>query len=533
VEKITKIFKLNTISKKFQVPATIMIIIVMSFLGVYVVRNQTNALKESMRFKGENVSRLMSKISVNFILNYDTYALLGFVKELRSNNEVEYAVFYDKDENAFTEENLEPADNVKKNLENFRQEIKDDEGEIVGYFKMGYNRDSIKKETQKVVIIILVGILLASGLIAIGLTLIARKVTMPIHIAVEFAKKVATGDLSDNINIDQNDEIGQLAEALQTMVVSLREVESILEDIAQGNLKVKVTVSSDKDSLKMSCAKMIKQVRNVIVNVLDGSSYVASGSEELTSSSQEMAMGAGKQAMEASQMADLIESVSKKIKANAESAKQTEVEAVAAAESAGMSGEAVMQAVAAMKNISSKISIIEEIARQTNLLALNAAIEAARAGEHGKGFAVVAAEVRKLAERSQKAAAEINNLSSDSMGVAEKAGGMLTKLVPDIQKTADLVRQIRAISSDQEGDVDSIEKSTDNLTQIIEQNSSAAEELSALAEELAAQAGKLQNTVEYFEVGDLMEAKDEIIVSSKVVDTADDSALISLDLSDV
>ncbi|OGI07490.1 MAG: hypothetical protein A2Y40_07215 [Candidatus Margulisbacteria bacterium GWF2_35_9] len=528
MEMFLNFFKLNTISKKFQVPAILMIIVVMSFLGIYMVRNQTAALNETMQVNGENMARLMSKISMNYILNYDSYALEGFVTELQSSKEVAYAIFYDKENKPFTA-SKEPDDVQKKKLENFSQEITDSRGEVIGKFKIGYNRQFINKASSKAINIVIIGIIIVSIVIAIGLYFIAKSITTPILIGVEFAKKVAAGDLTENIHIKQDDEIGQLVEALQTMVESLREVEDILGEIAKGNLKVNVHIRSDKDSLKISCSKMIQQVRTVIVNVLAGSSYVASGSEELTSSSQEMAIGASKQASEAGQMATLIDSVSKKIKANAESAKQTETEAVAAAESAGMSGEAVMQAVDAMKNISGKISIIEEIARQTNLLALNAAIEAARAGEHGKGFAVVAAEVRKLAERSQKAAAEINKLSSDSMGIAEKAGNMLSKLVPDIRKTADLVRQIRAVSSDQENDVDSIEESTDKLTQIIEQNSSASEELSALAEELAAQAARLQNTVEYFEVGDLKDHKE----NEKKIDSRMSSASkISLDLGD-
>ena len=155
-----------------------------------------------------------------------------------------------------------------------------------------------------------------------------------------------------------------------------------------------------------------------------------------------------------------------------------------------------------MKEIAGKISIIEEIARQTNLLALNAAIEAARAGEHGKGFAVVASEVRKLAERSQIAAGEINKLSATSVEVAEKAGEMLTRIVPDIQKTAELVSEINAASNEQNTGAEQINKAIQQLDQVIQQNASATEEMSSTTEELSSQAEQLQETIAFFRTGD-------------------------------
>jgi methyl-accepting chemotaxis protein len=190
------------------------------------------------------------------------------------------------------------------------------------------------------------------------------------------------------------------------------------------------------------------------------------------------------------------------IKQNADNAQQTDKIANKSAKDAQESGKSVLEAVAAMKEIANKISIIEEIARQTNLLALNAAIEAARAGEHGKGFAVVAAEVRKLAERSQKAAGEINQLSGTTLKVSEKSGEMLDKLVPDIQRTAELVQEISAASKEQDTGAEQINKALQQLEQVIQQNASAAEEMASTTEELTGQAEQLVGALSFFHTGD-------------------------------
>ncbi len=248
---------------------------------------------------------------------------------------------------------------------------------------------------------------------------------------------------------------------------------------------------------------IVSNIRKVVNDISQSAEYVASGSQELSSSTQQISQGATEQAASAEQASSSMEQMSSNIRQNADNAQQTEKISMQAADDAEKGGRAVEETVNAMKQIAEKISIIEEISRQTNMLALNAAIEAARAGQHGKGFAVVADAVRKLAERSQTAAGEISNLSSTSVGIAENAGEMLNKIVPDIRKTAELVQEINASSGEQNSGADQINQALQQLDQVIQQNASASEEISATSEELAAQAAQLQSTIAIFNQGEL------------------------------
>ena len=310
------------------------------------------------------------------------------------------------------------------------------------------------------------------------------------------SEEISQGNLA--LEVRERSPQDRLMQSLGGMIAGLNGVARQTEEIAGGNLLVEVRERSDKDTLLIALKEMVASLRQVVLQVRTAADNVTSGSQQLSASSQEMSQGATEQAAAAEEASSSMEQMAANIRQNAENAMQTEKIALKSAEVARKGGEAVSATVSAMKEIAGKISIIEEIARQTNLLALNAAIEAARAGEHGKGFAVVAAEVRKLAERSQKAAAEISELSGTSVGVAETAGNMLGQMLPDIQRTAELVQEITAASKEQDTGAEQVNQAIQQLDQVIQQNASASEEMASTSEELSSQAEQLQEIIAFF-----------------------------------
>jgi methyl-accepting chemotaxis protein len=342
-----------------------------------------------------------------------------------------------------------------------------------------------------------------SFLIGVVMSLfITRGIVKPLSKGVSMAEAVARGDLEAQIDVYQNDEVGKLLEALRKMVENLKATVRVAEQIALGDLGVTVKVLSEKDTLGKSLTEMLEKLNEIVGEVKISAANVASGSQQLSATSEQMSQGATEQASAVEEASSSMEEMSANIRQNADNASQTEKIAQKASEDAAEGGKAVSQTLTAMKDIAERIRVIEEIARQTDLLALNAAIEAARAGEHGKGFAVVASEVRKLAEKSRSAAGDISKMSRASVAVAEGAGQMLDRMVPDIQKTAELIQEISAASNEQNTGADQINRAIQQLDQVIQQNASASEEMSSTAEELSSQAEQLQELVAFFKVED-------------------------------
>lgn len=304
------------------------------------------------------------------------------------------------------------------------------------------------------------GVVIATILVALFM---ATSIAKPIITLTQKIGQVSDGDLTITVESNSKDEIGNALSSLSSMVAKLKEV---------------------------------------IGGVMSSADQITTASTEMNQSSQQLSEGATEQASSAEEVSSSMEEMAASIQQNTENARETEKISRKAAKDIEESSKAVGETVASMKTIADKISIIGEIARQTNLLALNAAVEAARAGDHGRGFAVVAAEVRKLAERSQQAAAEIDSVSKSSVEIAQKSGTMLNEIVPDIRKTADLIQEITSASVEMNSGSDQVNTALQQLNQVVQKNAANAEEVAATSEELNSQSINMKELVSYFNIGD-------------------------------
>jgi methyl-accepting chemotaxis protein len=323
----------------------------------------------------------------------------------------------------------------------------------------------IRNQLFTLFMLILIVTSVAIGLFIFVNYFFSKTITSGLKKGVDFANQLALGDLTTQIELDQKDEVGELAQSLNIMVLKLRETLS---------------------------------------GILTSSESIASASLQMSSTSTEMSQGAAEQASTIEEVSSTMEELAAMIQNSADNAKETEQISTKSRDSINQVVLAASEAIKSSQIISEKISVINEIAFQTNILALNAAVEAARAGDHGRGFAVVAAEVRRLADDSKMAAEEIMKLSAASRVASEVAGKHMMALLPEIQKTTDLVQEISMSTMQQSLGVSQVNDSVQQMNHVAQQNAAASEEMAAGAEELSAQAEHLNDLVSFFKIGKKM-----------------------------
>ncbi len=316
--------------------------------------------------------------------------------------------------------------------------------------------------------------------------------------ATELARDIARGNLA--VEITPRSAQDMLMHALAEMVRSLQDAAQVAEQIAGGNLTVRMEERSTHDTWTQALRKMLTTLKDLVGKIKHTADNIADGSRELHERSEEVSTGTNRQATLIEEISASLEQMLANISQNAENASQTETIAREAAEEAIESGKSMQETVSAIRQIINKIAVIQDIAGQTHLLSLNATIEAARAQEHGKAFGVVASEVRSLSKTTKTAAEEIDLLAGSTIRATELSGELMAQLVPNIQHTAELVREISAATSEQRTGTGQVNHAIQDLDHLTQQYVVTAESLASAAEELHLQAEELRKTIAFFRI---------------------------------
>jgi len=371
------------------------------------------------------------------------------------------------------------------------------------------NNATLAKTTSYVTVaVIILAVLLSIGV----MVFLRRNIAGIIHSLIDETKRLTQAAIAgqlrstrgdvEKINFEFQGIVAGINEILEAIVRPLKLNLEYIDRISRGDIPGKITdeFQGDFDVMKQGLNTMVDKLTEFAMGIQGSAEQVASGSQQMSTSAEQMSQAATEQSSSVEEVTSSMEEMNSSVVQNADNARETASISEKAARDAQEGGKAVMETVTAMKSIAEKISVIEAIAGQTNMLALNAAIEAARAGDHGKGFAVVASEVRGLAERSKNAAVEIGMLSQECVSIAERAGQLMGDMVPQIQKTSELIQEINVSSAEQARGIEQVTKAIEQLDKAIQQNAAATEEMASTSVELSSQADGMKRVAGFFKI---------------------------------
>lgn len=335
-------------------------------------------------------------------------------------------------------------------------------GEIHGAFEIIMSLDKTDRKTRNAIISTIVITASIIGVLLFIAFLIIRSITTPISKMVYISEEISKGDLTVEIPreyVEQKNEVGTLSKAMSEIVDSLNDLIGEIKFTANG---------------------------------------ISQGTSQVSDASQALSQGAQDLASNIEQVNNSIEEINKSVEKNTDYAINSESIAIKSSKDAKVGGEKVQQSVESINKIAQTVQLISEIANNTNMLALNAAIEAARAGKLGEGFTVVATEVRKLAERSLRAADDIKKIATGSVSVSKEAGELISQIIPDIIQTTEMVQNIAHFSKEQLKNISSLSSAAFKQQSVSEMVSASSEELAASAEEISSQASNLIDILAQF-----------------------------------